>query len=86
MSAKTITFEAPEEIVAKIDGVAANLGVDRAEVLREAITLYLADDEELQATLAESIRQADAGETISHEEVMAEHSNWKAAAQGREAA
>jgi predicted transcriptional regulator len=86
MSMKTVTFEAPEESIATIDDIAINLGIDRAEVLREALALYLAGDDDLQADLAEAIRQADAGETISHEEVLAEFESWKTSVKDRKAA
>jgi len=86
MSMKTVTFETPEESIATIDEIAVNLGVDRAEVLREALALYLAGDDALEADLAEAIRQADADETISHEEFMAQFESWKSSVKGREAA
>ena len=86
MSDKSITFEAPEESIAVLDEIAANLGVDQASVLRDALALYLADYEALRSELAEGIRQADAGETVSHEEVLAKHAAWKSSAKAREAA
>ncbi len=86
MSMKTVTFEASEESIATIDEIAVNLGVDRAEVLREALALYLAGDDALQSELAEAIRQADAGETISHEEFLADFESWKSSVKGRQAA
>ena len=86
MSAKTVTFEASEESIATLDEIAANREVDRAEILREAVALYLADYADLCAELAEGIRQADAGETISHEEVLAKYQAWKSSAKSSEAA
>jgi predicted transcriptional regulator len=71
MSAKAVTFEAPEESIATIDEIAANLGVDRETVLREALATYLADYEELKADLEESLAQIDAGDFLTHAEVLA---------------
>ena len=73
MSMKTVTFEAPEESIAMIDEIAVNLEADRASVLREALATYLADYQELKADIQEAERQLDAGESSSHEEVVARH-------------
>jgi predicted transcriptional regulator len=86
MSMKTVTFEASEESIAKIDEIAANLEADRETVLREALTMYLADYEHLKSELAEGIRQADAGETISHEEMLERFEAMKASARDKQAA
>ena len=71
MSAKPVTFEAPEEFIATIDEIAANLGVDRETVVREAVATYLADYEQLKADLEESTAEIDAGDFLTHEEVVA---------------
>jgi predicted transcriptional regulator len=73
VSAKPITFEASEASIATIDEIAANLGVDRETVLREAVAMYLEDYEQLKADLEESIAQIDAGDFLTHEEVLARH-------------
>jgi predicted transcriptional regulator len=71
MSMKTLTFEASEESVATLDEIAVWRAVDHAEVLRDALDLYLADQAALKADLEEADRQIEAGETVSHEEVVA---------------
>jgi len=71
MSAKPITFEASEESIATLDEIAANLSVDRETVLREAVAMYLADYEQLKADLEESSAQIDAGDFLTHDEVVA---------------
>jgi predicted transcriptional regulator len=86
MSMKTVTFEAPEESITTIDEIAVNLEADRETVLREALAMYLADYEHLKSELAEGIRQADAGETISHEEMLERFESMKAAAKETKAA
>jgi predicted transcriptional regulator len=70
MSAINIDLDISEEQLKTLDEIAANMAVDRATVLREAIAFYLADYAQEGADLAESIRQADAGETISHEDML----------------
>lgn len=71
MSAKAVTFEAPEESIVILDEIAANLGVDRKTVLREALAAYLADYEQLKADLEESSAQIDSRDFLTHEEVVA---------------
>ena len=71
MNAKPVTFEAPEESIVTIDEIAANLGVDRETVVREAVATYLADYEQLKADLEESTAEIDAGNFLTHEEVVA---------------
>ena len=73
MSLKSVTFEADEQSLTTIDEIAANMGVDRSTVLREAIAMYLADYEDLKAQLEDSLAQIDAGNFLTHEEVMARH-------------
>jgi predicted transcriptional regulator len=71
MSVETITFEAPKELIARIDEIASNRAIDRAEILRDALAGYVADYLDIKADLEESERQFEAGETVSHEEVVA---------------
>jgi len=71
MSMQSVTFEASEESIATIDEIAANREVDRAEILHDAIALYLADYEQLKADIAEGERDIDAGNFVTHEEVEA---------------
>ena len=58
-------------MIATVDEIASKRSVDRGTVLRDALVEYLADYEDLQADLDEGYRQLDAGETVSHEEVVA---------------
>jgi predicted transcriptional regulator len=71
MSLKTITFEASEESIATLDEIAAVRSLQHDELLRNALDLYLADYALLKADLQEADRQIDAGETVSHDEVVA---------------
>lgn len=71
MSAKPISFEASDESIATLDEIAANLGVDRATVLREALAMYLEDYEQLKSDLEEAANEIDAGDFLPHEEVVA---------------
>lgn len=71
MSVETVIFEAPKELIATVDEIASNRSLDRSAVLRDALAEYVAEYEDLQADLEEGCRQLDAGETVSHEEMVA---------------
>jgi len=86
MSMKTITFEAPEESIVTIDEIAAYIEADRETVLREALSMYLADYQQELADAAEADRELEAGETIAHEDILAKYNAWKASSTAREAA
>lgn len=86
MSLKSLTFEASESSLATLDEIAKGLGETREYVLREAFAQYIAEYEGEKAIVAEADRQFEAGETVSHEEVVAKFLAWKAANVVREAA
>jgi len=71
MSVNSVILEVSESELAVIDEIAANREIDRADVLREAVATYLADYAHLQADLDEADRKMEAGEYITHEEVVA---------------
>ena len=71
MSSTTVTFEAPQELIATVDEIASARSVDRAIILRDALAEYIAEYEDIQADFAESERQFAAGETVPHQEMVA---------------
>jgi predicted transcriptional regulator len=71
MSNVRVSFELPEEMIAALDEVASNREVDRAEILLEALEMFVANYEELKADLEESARQIEAGQFVAHEDVVA---------------
>jgi predicted transcriptional regulator len=71
MQPKKITFRAPFKNIKALDALAAARQCSRSLLLNEAIDEYLALNEQWKAQIKEGIRQADAGETVSHEEVRA---------------
>ena len=70
MAKVQVQLELTEEELKTIDEIAANLETDRAGALRDMVEFYLADYEQEGSELAEALRQVDAGETISHEEML----------------
>ena len=68
---KTVTFRIDSEKVEKLDAYAAQDERDRSYLVNEAISRYLEARDFQVARINEGIRQADAGQLIGHEEVMA---------------
>jgi predicted transcriptional regulator len=71
MSMKTVTFEVSEESLATLDEIAANMEIDRATVLRDALAFYLADYETEKAEVEEAERQVEAGNFKTQDEIEA---------------
>jgi predicted transcriptional regulator len=69
MQQKTVTFRAPGDKIKALDALAALQQRDRSFVLNEAVDQYLALNEYNIAVLKEGIRQDNAGDHVSHEEV-----------------
>lgn len=68
---KTVTFRIDNEKIQKLDAYAAQDERDRSYLVNEAISRYLEARDFQVARITEGLRQADAGELIEHEEVMA---------------
>ena len=83
MSATTLTFEAPADVVDELDGAASLQHRDRAAILRDALVQYLSSDREFCAMVEEGLRQADAGELIDHVDVQARVAGWSRANDAR---
>ncbi len=71
MQQKTVTFRAPESKIEALDSLAAAQQRDRSFVLNEAVDQYLSLNNDHVAHIKEGIRQDNAGEHVSHEEVRA---------------
>jgi predicted transcriptional regulator len=69
MQQKTVTFRAPGNKIKALDSLAALQQRDRSFVLNEAVDQYLALNEYHIAVIKEGIRQDNAGEHVSHEDV-----------------
>lgn len=69
MQQKTVTFRAPQNKIKALDSLAALQQRDRSFVLNEAVDQYLSLNDYHVAVIKEGIRQDNAGEHVSHEEV-----------------
>ena len=76
MPRESVTFRLDAGKRAELDAVAKALDRDRSYVLNEAIGAYLEVHRWQLAHIREGIRQADAGEFASDEEVAAAFDRW----------
>lgn len=74
---ETITFSLDTEKREALDKIASLLERDRSEILNEAIDAYLQVREWQLEHIQEGLRQADAGEFASDEEVAAAFARWR---------
>jgi predicted transcriptional regulator len=77
MSKDTITFRLDPEKREALDEIAAGLDRDRTYVLNEAIELYLELHRWQITHILEGIRQADAEEFATDDEVEAAFARWR---------
>jgi predicted transcriptional regulator len=77
MSKDSITFRLDPEKREALDEIAAGLDRDRTYVLNEAIELYLELHRWQVAHILEGIRQADAEEFATDDEVAAAFARWR---------
>jgi RHH-type transcriptional regulator, rel operon repressor / antitoxin RelB len=77
MSKDTITFRLDPEKREALDEIAAGLDRDRTYVLNEAVELYLELHHWQVAHILEGIRQAEAEEFATDDEMKAAFSRWR---------
>ena len=77
MSKETITFRIETEKREALDAIAAQMDRDRSYVLNEAISAYLEVHQWQIEHIKEGLRQADAGEFATEDEVVAAFEKWR---------
>jgi len=77
MNQETITFCLDSEKTKAIDDIALGTDRDRTYVINEAIDAYLEVHQWQLDHIKEGLRQADAGEFASDDEVAAAFSKWR---------
>jgi predicted transcriptional regulator len=68
--AKVTSIQLDDEILARLDALAAALGQPRDWVIEQAIARYLDADMRFREAVEEGIRAAEAGEVVEHEVVI----------------
>jgi predicted transcriptional regulator len=82
-NAVPISVRLPAELVEKLDRVAAIMERPRSWVILDAIREYLADEGQEVLDIQAGIEEAERGETVPFEEVLAELEEKIAAAEAR---
>ena len=73
-----VTIPVDEAVKADLDAWASDRGVPIDAMLAEAVSLYVAEERELQAAIAEGLADIEAGRVLSHEEVVAQFTTRRA--------
>jgi predicted transcriptional regulator len=73
---QTICFRLDSAKVKSLDTLAASLDQDRAGLLNEAVEAYLDVQEWQVRHIRESIRQADGGQFVGHDQVRKMVGKW----------
>ena len=82
-NAVPISVRLPAELVEKLDKVASIMERPRSWVILDAIRKYLADEGQEVLDIQAGIEEAERGETVPFEEVLAELEEKIAAAEAR---
>ncbi len=77
MGKETVTFRMDSDKKDALDKIAAGLDRDRSYVLNQAIDAYIETHRWQIAHIEEGLRQADAGEFATDEEVAAAFTKWR---------
>jgi RHH-type rel operon transcriptional repressor/antitoxin RelB len=77
MDKQTVSFRMNSSELDALDGLAEILDRDRTYLLNEAVRNYLEVQQWQLEHIQEGIRQADAGQTVSHAEVRKMAAKWR---------
>jgi predicted transcriptional regulator len=77
MSQNTITLDLEPEKRLALDQIATELHCDRADLLKHAIDLYLQTHNWQVTHILEGIRQADAGNFATEQQVAQAFAKWR---------
>lgn len=77
MEKQTVSFRIDSDKVQALDELAESLDRDRTYLLNEAIAAYLDVQQWQMKHIQASIKQADAGQFISHEDAKKMAAKWR---------
>ncbi|MDH3402140.1 MAG: CopG family ribbon-helix-helix protein [Acidobacteriota bacterium] len=79
MATTTMTVRLPQEVKDRLDRLAGATARSRSWLAADAITEYVADQEWQLAEIEQGVRDADAGDFASPEEVTSFFAKWSGA-------
>lgn len=77
MEKQTVSFRIDSDKVEALDELAESLDRDRTYLLNEAVAAYLDVQQWQMKHIRDSIKQADAGQFISHEDIKKMAAKWR---------
>lgn len=72
METKVVTAHVPLELASKVDAIAARRDRSRGWIMKQALSLWVAREEERYQLTLKALADVDTGNTIDHDEVE----NW----------
>lgn len=69
METKVVTAHVPIDLAAKVDAIAARRDRSRGWIMKQALSLWVDQEEERHRLTLEALADVDAGKTIDHDEV-----------------
>jgi predicted transcriptional regulator len=69
METKVLTAHVPIELATKVDAIAARRDRSRGWIMKQALSLWVDQEEERYRLTLEALTDVDAGKTIDHDEV-----------------
>ena len=68
---RVITAKLPDDLVSRLDEIAARIDRSKSWIVREAVMDWLAEEQRRYELTLEALKDVDEGRTYSHEEVLA---------------
>lgn len=68
---RVVTAKLPEELAARLDAAGERIERSKSWIIRQAVAEWLAEEQRRDEMTREALAQVDAGETYTHEEVLA---------------
>ena len=68
METKVVTAHVPLELASKVDAIAARRDRSRGWIMKQALSLWVAQEEERYRMTLEALADVDTGKTIDHDE------------------
>jgi predicted transcriptional regulator len=66
---KVVTAHVPTDLAAKVDAIAARRDRSRGWIMKQALSAWVAQEEQRYRLTLEALADVDAGKTVDHEEV-----------------
>jgi predicted transcriptional regulator len=69
METKVVTAHVPMELAAKVDAIAARRDRSRGWIMKQALSMWVEQEEQRYRMTLEALADVDAGRTVDHDDV-----------------